>query len=50
LSYPADSLRAIFSDYDEIELRAMNDEPATSPLFGEPFMWVALFRRPGRST
>lgn len=48
LSYSADSLRAIFNSYDEIELRAMNNEPATSPLFGEPFLWVGLFRRPRR--
>jgi hypothetical protein len=23
----------------------MDDEPADSPRFGEPFLWTALFRR-----
>ncbi|AQW47396.1 SAM-dependent methyltransferase [Streptomyces hygroscopicus] len=23
----------------------MHDEPSDSPLFGEPFLWAALFRR-----
>jgi hypothetical protein len=26
----------------------MHDEPAGSPLFGEPFLWTALFRRPAQ--
>ncbi|WP_405715449.1 MULTISPECIES: class I SAM-dependent methyltransferase [unclassified Streptomyces] len=46
LAYTPRSLRRIFSDLTEIELRRMRDEPSGSPLFGEPFLWTALFRRP----
>ncbi|GAA3392801.1 class I SAM-dependent methyltransferase [Streptomyces roseoviridis] len=45
LAYTADSLRALFSDLTEIELRRMHDEPSDSPHFGEPFLWTGLFRR-----
>ncbi|MEV7404574.1 class I SAM-dependent methyltransferase [Streptomyces sp. NPDC091267] len=48
LAYTPESLRWIFSDLAEIELRRMRDEPAESPLFGEPFLWTALFRVRGR--
>ncbi|MFF5976769.1 class I SAM-dependent methyltransferase [Streptomyces sp. NPDC012769] len=46
LAYTADSLRALFSDLTEVELRRMHDEPSDSPHFGEPFLWTGLFRRP----
>ncbi|MFC8828878.1 class I SAM-dependent methyltransferase [Streptomyces sp. NPDC057137] len=48
LAYTPESLRWIFSDLTEIELRRMHDEPPESPHFGEPFLWTALFqdRRP----
>lgn len=46
LAYTPESLRWIFGDLTEVELRRMHDEPAESPRFGEPFLWVALFRRP----
>lgn len=46
LAYTPDSLRWIFSELTEIELRRMHDEPSGSPLFGEPFLWTALFRHP----
>ncbi|WP_017238231.1 SAM-dependent methyltransferase [Streptomyces sp. SS] len=46
LAYTDDSLRAVFADLTEVELRRMNDEPAESPLFGESFLWTGLFRRP----
>lgn len=49
LAYTPESLRAIFGDLTEVELRRMRDEPAESPLFGEPFLWTALLRRPARS-
>jgi SAM-dependent methyltransferase len=48
LAYSPDSLRRIFSDLTEIELRRMHDEPPESPCFGEPFLWAALFRRAPR--
>ncbi|MFF3870893.1 class I SAM-dependent methyltransferase [Streptomyces sp. NPDC001978] len=47
LAYTPESLRWIFADLEEVELRRMNDEPPKSPCFGEPFLWTALFRRPG---
>ncbi|MFG2639992.1 class I SAM-dependent methyltransferase [Streptomyces sp. NPDC048370] len=48
LAYTAESLRWIFSDLTEVELRRMRDEPADSPHFGEAFLWTGLFRRPDR--
>ncbi|MGK5628990.1 class I SAM-dependent methyltransferase [Streptomyces sp. URMC 123] len=45
LAYTAESLRWIFSDLTEVELRRMRDEPPESPYFGEPFLWAALLRR-----
>jgi hypothetical protein len=45
LAYTPESLRRIFCDLDEIELRRMRDEAPDSPHFGEPFLWTALFRR-----
>ncbi|TJZ57041.1 class I SAM-dependent methyltransferase [Streptomyces piniterrae] len=45
LAYTPESLRWIFSDLTEVELRRMHDEPANSPYFGEPFLWTGLFRR-----
>ncbi|KRV51273.1 SAM-dependent methyltransferase [Wenjunlia vitaminophila] len=46
LAYTPESLRWIFSDLDEVEVRRMRDEPPRSPRFGEDFLWTALFRRP----
>jgi cyclopropane fatty-acyl-phospholipid synthase-like methyltransferase len=46
VAYTPDSLRWIFSDLTEVELRRMHDEPPESVSFGEPFLWTALFRRP----
>ncbi|MGV4980773.1 class I SAM-dependent methyltransferase [Streptomyces sp. NRAIS4] len=48
LAYTPGSLRRIFSDLEEVELRAMRQEPADSALFGEDFLWTALFRRPAQ--
>jgi SAM-dependent methyltransferase len=45
LAYPGGSLRRIFRDLTEIELRRMRDEPPESPCFGEPFLWAGLFGR-----
>ncbi|MER7398819.1 class I SAM-dependent methyltransferase [Streptomyces sp. NPDC000151] len=47
LAYTAESLRWIFSDLTEVELRHMHDEPPESPRFGEPFLWTALFQHAG---
>ncbi|WP_329115417.1 class I SAM-dependent methyltransferase [Streptomyces sp. NBC_01465] len=51
LAYTAESLRLIFSELNltEVEVRRMRDEAPESPLFGEEFLWTALFRY-GRST
>jgi SAM-dependent methyltransferase len=45
LAYTPESLRRIFSELQEVELRPMRQEPADSALFGEEFLWTALFRR-----
>lgn len=45
LAYTPESLRRIFGELTEVELRRMRDEPADSPRFGEDFLWTALFRR-----
>jgi SAM-dependent methyltransferase len=45
LAYSARSLRRIFGDLTEIELRRMRDEPPDSSCFGEPFLWAGLFGR-----
>ena len=45
LAYTPESLRWIFSDLAEVELRRMRDEPPESSCFGGPFLWAALFRR-----
>ncbi|MET9544620.1 class I SAM-dependent methyltransferase [Streptomyces sp. NPDC006627] len=47
LAYEDESLRRIFRDLTEVEVRRMRDEPADSALFGEPFLWTGLFRRGG---
>ncbi|MFF8289648.1 class I SAM-dependent methyltransferase [Streptomyces sp. NPDC016309] len=46
LAYTPEALRHIFSDLTEVELRRMRDEPPESALFGEAFLWTALFRAP----
>ncbi|MER8115785.1 class I SAM-dependent methyltransferase [Streptomyces sp. NPDC094031] len=46
LAYSPGALRHVFSGLEEIELRAMRPQPPDSALFGEPFLWTALFRRP----
>jgi SAM-dependent methyltransferase len=46
LGYTEDSLRRIFGDLTEVELRRMTSEPADSPHYGVPFLWTALFQRP----
>ncbi|WP_042428274.1 class I SAM-dependent methyltransferase [Streptacidiphilus anmyonensis] len=44
LAYTPDSLRSIFSDLIEVELRRMRAMPPESALFGVTFLWTALFR------
>lgn len=45
LAYTPESLRWIFGEMAEVELRRMTDEPEDSAFFGEDFLWTALFRR-----
>lgn len=45
VAYTAEALRRMFHDLTEVELRHMRQEPSESPLFGESFLWTALFRR-----
>ncbi|MGW7210689.1 class I SAM-dependent methyltransferase [Streptomyces sp. NPDC054837] len=45
LAYTPESLRWIFSDLAEVELRRMREQPPESALFGVAFLWTVLFRR-----
>ncbi|MFJ2235069.1 class I SAM-dependent methyltransferase [Streptomyces sp. NPDC087859] len=45
LAYTPASLRWIFSELAEVELRRMREQPPESALFGVTFLWTALFRR-----
>ncbi|MFE7464664.1 class I SAM-dependent methyltransferase [Streptomyces sp. NPDC057499] len=45
LAYTPESLRWIFSDLKQVELRRMREELPESALFGVTFLWTALFRR-----
>ncbi|MBB5937780.1 class I SAM-dependent methyltransferase [Streptomyces zagrosensis] len=45
LAYTPASLRRIFCDLTEVELRRMHAEPRESQHFGASFLWTALFRR-----
>ncbi|MEV5434502.1 class I SAM-dependent methyltransferase [Streptomyces sp. NPDC052682] len=45
LAYTAESLRGIFAELTEVELRRMRDEPEGSAWFGRGFLWTGLFRR-----
>ncbi|MFE4047835.1 class I SAM-dependent methyltransferase [Streptomyces sp. YIM B13518] len=45
LAYTDTSLRRIFSDLTEVELRRMRRLPEDAPHFGQDFLWTALFRR-----
>ena len=46
VGYTPESLRWIFSDLVEVELRPMREQHADSASFGVPFLCTALFRRP----
>ncbi|WP_433220151.1 class I SAM-dependent methyltransferase [Microtetraspora malaysiensis] len=46
LAYTPDEVRWIFSDYTEVEIRRMEEQPADAPVFGASFLLTALFRRP----
>ncbi|MFE3451112.1 class I SAM-dependent methyltransferase [Nonomuraea sp. NPDC059194] len=48
LAYTPDALRWIFSDFTEIELRRMEEQPPDAPVFGVSFLLTALLQRPGR--
>lgn len=48
LGYTPSSLRWIFSEFAEVELRRMAEESAESPRYGVPFLWTALFQREDR--
>lgn len=45
VGYTPESLRWIFSDLEQVELRLMTEQHADSARFGVPFLWTALFRR-----
>ena len=45
LAYTPESLRWIFGEMAEVELRRMKAEAEDSPRFGEDFLWTTLLRR-----
>lgn len=49
LAFTPDALRAIFADLTEVDLRPMMPHPSDAPVFGEPFLLTALFRRPDKT-
>jgi SAM-dependent methyltransferase len=49
VAFTPDELRWLFSDFTEIELRPMREQPPSAPVMGVPFLQTALFRRPGDS-
>ena len=49
LAYSAVSLRGIFSWLELLEIRRMRELPSEDEAFGVPFLWAAVFRRPGAS-
>jgi SAM-dependent methyltransferase len=46
LGYSPTELRAIFSEFTEVELRRMRELPEDGPRMGVPFLWTALFVNP----
>lgn len=46
LAFTPDELRWIFSDYAEVEVRPMTEQPRDAPLFGASFLLAALFQKP----
>jgi hypothetical protein len=46
LAYSPASLRSLFRDLTERELRPMREQPSHSPHFGRDFLLTALFQRP----
>lgn len=46
LAYAPGELRALFAEFEPVEIRPMAEQAAHSPLFGVPFLLTALFRRP----
>jgi len=46
IGYRAEDLRWIFDGYAELLLRPMTAQGQDAALFGEPFLWAVLLRRP----
>ncbi len=45
LGYTEDKIKTIFKDFELIEFRRMHQMEQPNPLFGESFLWTALFRK-----
>lgn len=45
LGYTEEKIKAIFQDFELIELRRMKPQAQPALLFGEDFLWTALFRK-----
>ena len=45
LGFTEEKLRTIFKDFDELEIRKMNEKQQTDQVFGVSGLWTALFRK-----
>ncbi|CAM3589219.1 Methyltransferase [Paenibacillus lactis] len=45
LGYTEEKLRDIFKSFESVEFRRMRSMEQPGPLFGESFLWTALFRK-----
>ncbi|HEY7431344.1 MAG TPA: class I SAM-dependent methyltransferase [Streptosporangiaceae bacterium] len=45
LAFTPAELRWLFSDFTEVELRPMREQPPNAPVMGVPFLYTGLFRR-----
>lgn len=45
VAYSEEKLRDVFQDFEVIEMRKMKEIQQPNDVFGEPFLWTALFRK-----
>lgn len=45
LAYSEEKLKEIFYDFEVVELRKMKQIEQPNEVFGEPFLWAALFKK-----
>ncbi|PGO24817.1 SAM-dependent methyltransferase, partial [Bacillus thuringiensis] len=45
LAYSEEKLREIFKEFEVIEIRRMKQMKQPNEMFGESFLWTALFKK-----